>query len=217
VLEYGVGNGRIALPVARAGARVTGVDLSPRMLASLREKLSREKAAVQQRLTLVEGDMRDVRVKDRFALVIAPFNTVLHLYTREDVERFLARVRAHLVRKGPFVFDCSVPAPEDLGADPSRAYAAPRFRHPSAGVVRYRERFEYDPMRQILLVHMDFHPENGTPAWSVPLTHRQFFPQELEALLHYNGFEDIRFTSDFTSRPATARTDSLLVSCRKRG
>jgi SAM-dependent methyltransferase len=216
VLEYGVGNGRIAIVAARAGVSITGVDLSVRMLSSLREKLSKEAVEVRKRVRVVHGDMRRARLRGRFALVIAPFNTVLHLYTRADVERFLARVRAHLVRRGRFVFDCAVPSPEDLGADPARAYGAPRFRHPVAGLVRYRERFEYDPIRQVLLVHMDFHPENGSPAWSVPLTHRQFFPQELEALLHYNGFGDIRFTSDFSDRPATSATDSLLVSCRAR-
>lgn len=213
ILEYGVGTGRIALPIARKKIAVTGVDLSPRMLAALRGKLDAEPLDVRRRVRIIRGDMRRVRLSRRFALVIAPFNTVLHLYTRRDVESFFQKVRAHLAPRGRFVFDFSIPSADDLGADPSRSYGAPRFKHPGAGLVRYAERFEYDPLRQVLLVHMDFYPESGSPAWTVPLTHRQFFPREMEALLHYNGFANIRFRADFSARPPTPSSDSLVVEC----
>ena len=47
VLEVGCGTGRILIPIARAGIEVTGLDLSPSMLALCRKKLSQEPAAVQ--------------------------------------------------------------------------------------------------------------------------------------------------------------------------
>src|SRR4051812_22213938 len=50
VLEYGVGNGRIALPIARAGIDVTGVDLSRPMLDDLRAQLASEPASVRSRV-----------------------------------------------------------------------------------------------------------------------------------------------------------------------
>jgi len=216
VLEYGVGTGRIALELARAGIDVTGVDLSEEMLGALRARLERQNAAVRERVRVVHGDMRTVRLKRRFPLVIAAFNTFLHLYDRPDVEQFLARVKDHLTPNGRFVFDVSVPHADYLGADPARRFGTPPFRHPARGIVRYNERFDYDPIRQVLLMKMEFNPVDGTPGWVVPLTHRQFFPQELEALLHYNGFVDIVMSADFTDgSPATA-TDSLVVSCRKR-
>ena len=49
--------------------------------------------------------------------------------------------------------------------------------------------------------------------WTVPLTHRQYFPREMEALLHYNGFTNIFFTADFTDEAADQHVDSLVVSC----
>jgi SAM-dependent methyltransferase len=218
VLEYGVGNGRVALAVARAGVHVVGVDLSEPMLASLKSALAREPDAVRRRVRAVHGDMRRVRLRRRFPLVIAPFNVVLHLYARQDVEQFLARVRAHLAPRGRFVFDFSLPQPEELCRDPARSYGAPRIRHPTTSeLVRYAERFEYDPLRQVLLVRMDFKPEDGGTPWSVPLTHRQFFPREVEALLHYAGFGDMVWTRDFSERPADEHADSIVVSCRARG
>jgi SAM-dependent methyltransferase len=215
VLEYGVGNGRIALHVARAGIEVFGVDLSRPMLDDFRARLALEPKQVRARVSLAEGDMRMYSLGKRVPLVYAPFNCFLHLYTRPDVEAFLARVRAHLAPGGRFVFDFSVPHGEDLARDPERSFGSPRIRHPTTGeLVRYAERFEYDRLRQLLLIWMEFEPEEGGKPWKVPLTHRQFFPREVEALLHYNGFTDSLFTADFTDQPADQWVDSMVVSCR---
>lgn len=220
VLEYGVGNGRIALPIARAGVPLVGIDTSTPMLVDLKAQLHKEPPEVRSRVRLRKGDMRRVQLKQRFALVIAPFNTLLHLYQRQDVEQFLQRVREHLAPGGSFVFDYSMPRVADLAVDPERKYSVPRFKHPSRGVVRYAERFAYDPLGQVLWCNMEFTPTDGTDAWRVPLTHRQFFPQELAALLHYNGFEQQIWTADFKDEAPSYGSDSLVVNCRptvKRG
>jgi SAM-dependent methyltransferase len=214
VLEYGVGTGRIALPLARAGVEVTGVDLSAPMLAHLEKKLEAEPADVRRRVRAVRADMRTARLRRRFPLVIAAFNTVLHLLERRDFEQFLSGVKSHLAPGGQLVFDFSVPHPDYLGADPRRRFGHPRFRHPKRGLVKYGERFDYDPLRQVLTMKLEFEPVDGSAPWVVPLTHRQFFPLEMESLLHYNGFGDIEWSSDFTDSPADHETDSLVVSCR---
>jgi SAM-dependent methyltransferase len=212
VLEYGIGNGRIALPIARHGVEVVGVDWSRPMLADVRARLAREPAEVQRRVHLTRGDMRNVRLARRFPLVVCTFNTALHLYSRLDVERFLARVRAHLLPRGRFVVDLSMPPLEDLVRDPARPHHVPRFRHPTAGViVKNRERFDYDPVRQVLFVSMEFEPlKEPEKGWMTPLAHRQFFPQEWEALLHYNGFDVDRVEGDFEGGPLTKDSDVML-------
>jgi SAM-dependent methyltransferase len=218
VLEYGIGNGRIALPVARHGISVVGIDHSPSMLADLAARLAEEPADVRARLVARRGDMRKKKLGARFPLVTCPFNAALHLYTRLDVERFLARVRAHLAPGGLFVCDLSVPMFEDLMRDPARAYRAPRFKYPSTGeTVRYVEHFDYDRARQVLFVAMEFepigHPER---AWMTPLAHRQFFPQEWEALLHYNGFEVDKVEGDFHGGPLDRTSDVMIWYARAR-
>jgi hypothetical protein len=216
VLEYGAGNGRIGLHIARAGVAVDGVDLSQPMLTDFERRLSHEPPQVRARVRLHNGDMRELRLERRFPLVIAPFNVLLHLYDRRDMEAFLARVREHLTDEGYFLFDFSVPQPADLARDPERSYPAPDLRHPETGeAVGYAERFEYDPLRQLLLVRLDFTPKSGASAFTVPLTHRQYFPREMEALLHYNGFEEILFSADFTDLPADRYVDSIVVRCKK--
>ena len=197
VLEHGCGNGRITLPIARAGVRITGVDISAPMLADLRANLAKEDPAVRARVSLKRGDMRKARVSGRFPLVICPFNAFLHLYDRVSVEQFLARVRASLTPRGRFVFDVSMPQAEELARKPERAFSTPRFAYPGVGMVRYKERFDYEPLRQILFVSMEFEPVSGAPKFMTPLAHRQFFPAELEALFHYNGFRIDGIDGDF--------------------
>ena len=216
VLEYGIGNGRIAIPMARAGVRVVGIDHSRPMLEDLARRLREERPEVRARIEARFGDMRSKALGRRFDLVIAPFNVLLHLYTRRDVERFLARVRSHLTPRGRFVMDLSLPVPEDLARDPSVAHGAPPFRHPTAGVVRYQERFDYDRVRQILFVTMELTPKNApNDAFVVPLAHRQFHPQEWEALLHYNGFHTLHVYGDFTGGKLDNDSDVMVVHARK--
>ena len=218
VLEYGVGNGRVALAIARHGVRITGVDHSRPMLDDLRARLEDEPADVQRMLTLRAGDMRRVRLKKRFPLVLCPFNTALHLYTRDDVESCLARAREHLTPDGELVVDLSVPVMQDLLREPTRAFKAPRFRHATPGeLVAYQEHFDYDRVRQVLFVSMEFlpvgHPER---AWMTPLAHRQFFPQEWEALLHYNGFAVEKVSGDFYGGPLDRTSDVMVWHARPR-
>ena len=189
MLELGCGNGRITLPLARAGLDVVGVDLSKPMLDDLRTRLRAEPEDVRARVRVRRGDMREVKTGRRFRTVICPFNAFLHLYEREDVERCLARVAAQLEPRGRFVLDVSIPEPEELARNPERLHKVPPFDYPGVGRVKYGERFEYERLRQLLFVSMEFEPtDKAQPAFRTPLVHRQFFPRELEALLHYNGF-----------------------------
>lgn len=223
LLEQGVGNGRIALPIARSGVAVTGVDHSAPMLADLRARLRQEPPDVRRRVTLKRGDLRRARVGRRFPLVACPFNTALHLYTRADVEAWLARVKEHLTPGGELVFDVSMPVAKDLARNPAVAYRSPPFEHPTAGRVSYHEHFDYDAVRQILFVSMFFTPDakrrgprgKGEP-FMTPLAHRQFFPQEMEALLHYNGFDVRELYGDFERGPLVQGSDVMVWHARPR-
>ena len=216
VLEYGIGNGRIALPLIRHGINVTGIDHSMPMLNDLRARLAHESPLVAKRLSLRSGDMRRVRLKKRFGHVLCTFNTALHLYTQSDVEQFFARVREHLADGGRFICDISVPVAEDLARDPERGYYAGRFRHQGRNaVVKNYEYFRYDAASQLLYVEMEFEPVDDPQArWITPLVHRQFFPQEWLALLHYNGLDVLETWGDFEQGAFTHESDTLVVEAR---
>lgn len=216
VLELGCGTGRITIPMARVGARVVGVDVHPTMLAAARERLEREEAEVRGRVELVGGDLREVDLGARFRLVAAPFNVLQHFYTREDLESFFAAVRRHLrPRVGRFVFDVLVPDPEALARDPERRYKLGKAWHP-AGRKRYlyRESFAYDAATQVQTITMHFEdPHDPAGSFSTPLCHRQLFPAELEALLHYNGFGVLERYGAFDRSPLEEVSETQVYVC----
>ena len=184
------------------------------MLNDFEQRLGQAYSKLRERISLVHGDMRNLALAERFSLIVAPFNVMLHLYTREDIEQFLQKVKCHLLPGGQFVCDVSVPQVADLARNPNKRYKAPSFQHPvTLQKINYAERFEYDPMRQLLLIWMEFVPDDGSEPWVVPLTHRQYFPCELESHFHHAGFSSVKLTSDFSDNSPDSQTDSLIVTC----
>jgi SAM-dependent methyltransferase len=112
VVELGVGTGRIAVPTARAGVPVIGVDSSAGMLEVCREYGERE--GVAHLLDLRQGDLREPPVEERVHLVTCPFRALLHLHTDDDRLRGLRAARELLVPGGQFVFDVFAPSREDI-------------------------------------------------------------------------------------------------------
>src|SRR5690606_36322935 len=107
VLELGAGTGRVTEALARAGHAVVAVDSSAPMLERAASRLTR--AGVMDRVELVHEDMRFISRQERFPLVVAPFNALMHLYTLADQDAALQRVAAHLEPGGVFAFDLYAP------------------------------------------------------------------------------------------------------------
>lgn len=216
VLEYGAGTGRVAIPVARGGARVVGVDDSAEMVDAFRARLDAEPDDLRARVSAVRGDMRSWRTDERFSLVTCPFNGVAHLYTRDDHEAFFARVREHLAPGGLFAFDAWVPDPTLLR---DTSMESPRFEHPDLReAVTLREEFSYDAYAQVLSVRITITPVLRPEAREVrTLTQRQLFPEETLALLRAHGFEVRWRTSAFRPPPAEGARGDHLEPPERRG
>lgn len=222
VLEWGCGTGRVAFAMGEH-AGVVGVDPMPEMLAHAQARWHRKPRRVRDRVSFKRGDIRTTKLRKRFPLVVAPFNVLMHLYTRQDVERALANVARHLRRGGRFVFDVRMPHPRELGRDPEKVYRAGKVTRTREDGRRaryhYRERFDYDPVTQVQRIDMAFvGVEDPGDFELMPLAHRQFFPAELEALLHYNGFTIVERFGDFEGNPLddTSEVQVLVTRCRKR-
>jgi len=112
VVELAVGTGRIAVPIARAGVHVIGVDSSPGMLAVARA--AAEEAGVSNGLDLRLGDLREPPVTEHVPLVICPFRSLLHMETEDEKLRALRAARSLLGPDGRFVFDVFSPSREDI-------------------------------------------------------------------------------------------------------
>lgn len=115
ILELGAGSGRICVPLAEQGYAVTAVDHDPEMLAraeaAWRESDSRGKDGA---LTLLGGDIRSIRLDERFGLAILALNTLLLLDEPDDQVAVLRTLAAHLRPNGLAVVDVWLPSPDDL-------------------------------------------------------------------------------------------------------
>jgi SAM-dependent methyltransferase len=218
VLELGVGTGRVALAIAKAGVDVVGIDPMSPMLEQAHQRLERLPRAARDRVELRQGEIGRLRLRRKFPLVIAPFNVWMHLYTRQQIERGFATVRHHLEADGRFAFDVMLPDPISLARVPSKRYSGGEVPHPRDGArYRYSEYFSYEPLSQVTTVIMDFeHPHAKEQSFCTPLTQRQFFPAELEALLYYNGFDLQSHTGDFDGGPITSAAESQVLIARLR-
>jgi SAM-dependent methyltransferase len=104
LVELAIGNGRVAIPIARATGRpVIGIDSSPLMLEQARTLAA--EAGVQ--LDLRAGDMRELSVDSPAALIYCPARALLHLPTWADRRRTFERVAASLRPGGRFAWNAS--------------------------------------------------------------------------------------------------------------
>jgi SAM-dependent methyltransferase len=103
VLEFGIGTGRIAIPLAARGVEVFGIDLSTDMLTVL---LAKPAAAG---IRAVGGDMASTQISREFSLVYLIFNTVMNLTTQDEQVACFENAARHLRPGGRFVVECMVP------------------------------------------------------------------------------------------------------------
>jgi SAM-dependent methyltransferase len=103
VLEFAIGTGRIALPLAGRGIEVHGLDLSRAMLA----QLHRKPGADAIRTTV--GSYAQTRVPGTFSLVYLVFNTIENVLTQDEQVDCFRNAAAHLAPGGRFLIEVNVP------------------------------------------------------------------------------------------------------------
>jgi SAM-dependent methyltransferase len=170
-LEFGVGTGRIALPLARRGVRVHGIELSEAMAARLRAKPGGDAIGV------TIGDFATATVEGRFTVAYLVFNTIMNLTTQAAQVACFRNAAAHLVPGGCFVIEVLVP---DLRRLPPGETA--RVFHVGA------ERWgidEYAVASQRLTSHHFETVDGRVERFSVPC--RYAWPSELDLMAELAG------------------------------
>ncbi len=185
VLELMSGTGSVAIPLARAGHDVTGVELAEPMVVEAERKSRAAGVAVNW----VRGDVRAFDLGRQFKLIYLPSNSICHLLTREDLEACLATVVRHLHPEGRFALNVFVPSLPMLLESPEEEQEFGRYVDPDTGAqVVLTNRSRYDPATQIKYnqLYRRVADRPGEPDGELAM--RIYFPQELDALLWYNGF-----------------------------
>ena len=189
-LELGIGTGRIALPLARRGVRVHGIDLSAAMVARLRAKPDAE------RIGVTIGDFATTRVPGRFSLAYLVFNTIMNLTTQDEQVACFQNVAAHLDDGGCFVIEVMVPELQRL---PPGETVRPFDVTPT-----HLGFDEYDVTSQGLISHHYSFVDGDLDVGSVPF--RYVWPSELDLMARLAGMRLRERWSGWTREPFTSES-----------
>ena len=218
VLELGCGTGRVTIPLARAGRDVTGLDMSPNMLAIARRKLEQESTEVRERIRFVEGDMRDFSLDQRFGSIIVPFSAFQVLLERDDQKRCLACCARHLKPRGRLAIDVFHPRLSRLAAEGSVEEEPHEFPGPEGATVKWSGHTDYDIANQRLRSRWRY--ECVTAQGEVTtrkhlLELHYFFRFEMEWMLEACGFAVEALYGDFDRSEFTAESGEMIFVARK--
>jgi hypothetical protein len=187
-LEFAIGTGRIALPLAERGVHVAGIDNSRAMLARLREKPGSE------RIEATVGDIATTRVDGDLSLVYLVFNTIFNLTEQDAQVACFANAAAHLRSGGRFVVEARVPELQRL---PLGQTVLPWRADPS-GMSYY----VYDVVDQ-RLSGQHYYLEDGAIQAS-PIELRYAWPAELDLMARLAGMRLERRWGGWDREPFTA-------------
>lgn len=218
VCELACGNGRVLLPIARAGLSVTGIDSSERMLEGLQARLDAEPPDVQGRVALKCADVRDYRFGTKFKLVFCAFHSFQHLETTEDQLACLRSVREYLADDGLLCLNVFAPRYDWL-ALAQQEQQARTITDPSTGreaVVRLLTKRNWLEQKIESTMILDRVDEQGIVHRDVRhLTLCWIFHREMHLLLRHAGFEVTQVYGGFDKRPFDYVSGEQLFLARK--
>jgi SAM-dependent methyltransferase len=204
ILEVGAGTGRATEILARRAARVVAFDLSPELIAVARERL-KDAAHV----ALLVADLRDFQFRERFDLIVAVDDPLVHLARGSERDGALRNVALHLAPGGRFLLDAAWFPPEKrhAAAGPdglvqerraSRGLTVREVWHCHPRTRRCKARFEYEV--------------RGEPTARASFPARLWSVEELKRRARAAGLQVTALWGDYDRRPWQRGTSPRLIA-----
>lgn len=214
VVELGCGNGRILIPVARAGAEVHGADTCKTMLADLANKIRKEPIDVQLRASWHLGDFGSLT--GPCGLVIWPFNALHHVPGPEALVDTLTKIRAALRDDGVLALDCYLPDPSLYARDRRLRYEEREDVHPQTGETlrSWNDSWWEAETRVHHVVYVWQYADGRERRQHFPL--QMYDLDELRALLYRAGFRVEREAEDFSGTRVSVTSVQWVAELRPR-
>jgi SAM-dependent methyltransferase len=210
VLELGCGTGRIAVPVARAGVELVGIDRSGEMLQRARQRLRR--ARLSARVRLLRGDIRALPFRSRpgFRLVMAPYGILQSLTRERDLTATLASVHRVLRRGGLFGIDLVPDLPRWSEYEGKASLEGARGRHSH---LRLIESVRQDRARGLTIFDQEYIERRGRERRShrFSLTFRTLSVRQMTRRLERAGFTIQAVLGDYQGGPWDDRADVWVI------
>jgi len=189
VLEVMCGSGRLLLPLAQAGLRLAGVDVSSAMLALARERL--RAAALLERVELLEADVRLQIPQGPFGLAIIALNSFMHLATAADQLAALEHIHAALTPSGLLAIDLFNPEPGMLNDQNGALILDKTFTLDSGALVQkfvVQQANLAEQTSYVTFIYDEIDTTGRVRRSALPFTMRWLYRYELEHLLARAGF-----------------------------
>lgn len=218
ILELGCGTGRLLVPLAAAGHTVTGVDVSPALLAIAQAKLSEAGAAAHAKL--VQADLRTLALEQRdFRFAFCTSNTLMHFTTAEEQLTVLRHAYAHLRSQGLLVIDLFNPDVLRLTTANGLQELADEWHDPISGahVLKWCVRTVdwAEQLQDTLFIYEEAFPDGHSRRSVCPFTLRFLWRNEAELMLAAAGFAIEAVWGDFDGGDYGSASDHLILLARK--
>jgi 2-polyprenyl-3-methyl-5-hydroxy-6-metoxy-1,4-benzoquinol methylase len=126
VLELACGSGRLTIPLAREGVKITGMDLSAEMLHLAKVKASQSGVSIR----FMQGDMRSFDLGEKFKFIFIPAQSLSHLHPRPEIEDCFSCVRRHLAEEGRLLIELFNSSVSLLARETGRRYPVDQYEDP---------------------------------------------------------------------------------------
>jgi SAM-dependent methyltransferase len=204
LLDLATGTGSVALEFAQAGCIVTGLDLSPPMIAQARQKARRRRLEVR----FLCRDVADFDLPPDFDHAVCLYDSLNYLLDPDHIELAFANTRRALKEDGLFIFDVNT----------IHALEAELFTQQSRpdAEVAYRWKSRYDPKTCTSTIRMSF--TVAATGERIRIVHRQraYGDTELRSLLHHAGFGEVSAYDGYRVAPPDAESDRVFYVAKPR-
>ena len=218
ILEIGCGSGRLLVPLAGAGHRLTGLDLVEVALNAARAKL--EGVGLTGQVALVQADMRDFDLpRQDFAVALVALNTLMHCHSLEEQLATLRAIHKHLAPAGRLIIDLFYPHPELLAeADGRLNFEADLVDDLTGRTVQWYWRHDIDlarQMRHLTYILDEIDADGHVRRSQLPFTLRYIYRYEMELLLQATGFSLESVYGSYELEPFDSDSPRMIVVAQK--
>ena len=214
ILELGCGTGRVLLPLATAGHSITGVDVSPALLARAEENL--RKQGVATNVHLVKADLRTFDLPEKqFAFAFCTSNTLMHFTSPEEQVAVLRNAARHLRPGGRLLIDLFSPDLPRLFAVEGVMELADRWQdaHSGADVLKWSVRRidVAEQLQETTFIYEEIFADGRTQRTVCPFTLRFLWRSEAELMLQAVGLRIEDVLGSFDGDPYGSDSDHLIL------
>ncbi|MEN3612990.1 class I SAM-dependent methyltransferase [Plantactinospora sp. ZYX-F-223] len=192
-LEFAIGTGRVAVPLAERGVPVTGIELSPAMVEQLRTKVD------ETTIPVVVGDMATAVTGGKHTLVYLVYNGISNLLSQAEQVACFRNAARHLLPGGRFVIELWVPELRKLPPGQQAVVFGTETGYVGLDT--------YDLLRQQVVSH-HFRFDDGRHARVFRSPHRYVWPAELDLMAQLASFELESRHADWTGSQFTGESRS---------